>query len=517
MKKEQASNYAKDESKIFVKQDTPYAMKAVSHPPLLSAKQDNSSSVGTSHPPLLSAKQDNLSRVGTSRSPIQVPSERTKIPLILVPGKKGKLVGYLAILAFMAFLTVKTFLLLFVVDPIIGVYGFMSTFLIFLAFFFSYLKYQDPSIPNKNSNLGTYLPLLSVIIPSKNDGVLIRKVAEACLNSTYEKTQVILVNDGSTDDTGTVMDSLKNEYPDKVEVIHQPKNMGKRKAILAALNSNQVGEIVVLIDSDSIVEATALERLVQCFRDPDVGAVTAHGRALNAEQNILTKIQDTWYDGTFFIMKGMESSFNSVTCCSGILSAYRKVAISPCLERWANDKFLGAEFQPGDDRHLTAYVLGGNQHYIDKKEKKWKVVYCESAKVKTEVPSKFRKWANQQIRWKKSWLRVFLFMAPFYFKDRSIVPVITYYVQMSLSLISPIISFRALVFLPLSGKWEYAILYLLGLTFIGLMYGFAFKARNPEVQNRWLYRLLFTPLSIVMSWLLYYALLTIKKNSWLTR
>lgn len=452
---------------------------------------------------------------GRYRTPVPIQQETVTTTNVL--SRKWKIAGYFAIFGFTTFLTIKTYLLIFVIDPIVGIYGFISTFLVFLAFFFSYLKYKDPSLLKTNTHMGIYSPLVSVIIPSKNDGALIRPVAEACINSSYEKIQIILVNDGSTDDTGIVMDSLQNEYPDKVKVIHLSHNMGKRKAIVTAINSNQVGDIIMLIDSDSIVERTAIEKLVGCFQDNDVGAATAHGRALNADENTLTRIQDTWYDGTFFIMKGMESSFNCVTCCSGILSAYRKEAIFPCLERWSNDKFLGAEFKPGDDRHLTAYVLGGTQHYIDKKEKKWKVVYCESAKVQTEVPSKFGKWVNQQIRWKKSWVRVFLFMAPFYFKDRPIIPVITYYLQMSLSLVAPLISFRAMVLLPLRGQWEYGLLYFLGLIFIGLMYGFAFKARNPDTKNRWLYRLLFTPLSIGMSWMLYYALSTIKKNSWLTR
>ena len=215
------------------------------------------------------------------------------------------------------------------IDPIVGIYGFISTFLVFLAFFFSYLKYKDPSIFKKKSHPGIYSPSVTVIIPSKNDGLLIRPVAEAIVNSSYKKTNVILVNDGSTDDTGTVMDSLKSEHPDKIEVIHLRQNMGKRKAIVTAIESNQVGDIIMLIDSDSIVEKTAIEKLVSCFEDDDVGAATAHGRALNADDNALTRIQDTWYDGTFFIIKGMESSFNCVTCCSGILSAYRKEVYLP--------------------------------------------------------------------------------------------------------------------------------------------------------------------------------------------
>jgi len=118
-------------------------------------------------------------------------------------------------------------------------------------------------------------------------------------------------------------------------------------------------------------------------------------------------MQDTWYDDQFSIMKGMESAFGTVTCCPGILSAYGKEAIMPCLEAWTKDKFLGSEFTFGDDRHLTSYVLGGNKHYLGNHYKVWKTVYCESAIVYTVMPPKFKKFIRQQIRWKKSWFRVF--------------------------------------------------------------------------------------------------------------
>jgi hyaluronan synthase len=280
---------------------------------------------------------------------------------------------------------------------------------------------------------------------------------------------------------------------------------------------NPKGEIIVLCDSDSIVEKDSIAKLVRVFEDPDVGAATGHARALNAEKNILTKLQDTWYDGQFSILKGLESSFNTVTCCSGSLSAYRKEAIKSCIDVWCNDEFLGAEFRPGDDRHLTSYVLGGTKHYLDKTSKAWKAVYCESAIVKTETPTTLRKFINQQIRWKKSWVRMFLFNMPFYYKNRSPIAVICYYLQVALSLITPFIAFRALVLLPLSGRIIDSIVYLLGLLLIGFIYAITFKMRNPASGNRWLYRILMTPLSVGTSFLLYYSLLTIRKKSWLTR
>ncbi|TLX93741.1 MAG: glycosyltransferase family 2 protein [Thaumarchaeota archaeon] len=430
--------------------------------------------------------------------------------------RKLKLAGGFVISAFFILLSVKIFLLIFVIDPFVGMYGFISTFLIAMGFFFTFTRYKDPSL--RYSGQTGYSPLVSIIIPAKNDGILIRDSIEGAIRSSYRKINIILVNDGSTDDTGSVMAEFQRQHPETIKVVQLSQNVGKRKAILTAIKSEKaIGDIIVLIDSDSVVESDAIERIVQCFNDPDIGAVTAHGNALNRDENVLTKMQDTWYDGSFFVIKGMESSFNSVTCCSGILSAYRKEAIWPCLEHWANDKFLGKEFRPGDDRHLTAYVFGGTKHHIDNNARKWKVVYCESARVKTRVPSNLKGFVLQQIRWKKSWVRVFLFVAPFFFKDRSPIMSLVYYLQMTLSMASPFVSFRAIILMPLNGHWEFSIVYIMGLTFISLMYAFTYKVRHPETKNLWLYRILVTPMGIGMSWLLYYAILTIRKTSWLTR
>jgi hyaluronan synthase len=415
--------------------------------------------------------------------------------------------------------SIKIYLVLFVLDPLVGVYGLITTSLVFTAFLFTFTRYKDPSLKiNAKNKTFAATPFVSVIIPAKNDPIIIRKSVEAILSSTYQKVEVICVNDGSTDNTGKVMDDLHREHPDRVKVIQLLRNIGKRGAIKEAMiNGSPRGDIIVLIDSDSAVHKDAIERLVRAFDDPDVGAATGTARALNADENMLTKMQDAWYDGQFYVMKGMESSLNSVTCCSGSLSAYRREAIMPCLEMWCADTFLGVEFRPGDDRHLTSYVLGGNKHYIDSSLKKWKVVYCENAVVHTEVPSKFKKFVNQQIRWKKSWVRVFLFNAPFFYKDRSPVSWLYYYTQMSLSIISPLIALRALVLLPLQHHFTDSIFYLSGLFFIGMMYAATYKLRNPKSGNRWLYRLLVMLLSIPLGFLLYYSLLTIKKTSWLTR
>lgn len=439
---------------------------------------------------------------------------------------KASVVKSLLILSLIALLSLKIYLMIFVIDPVVGIYGFVSTALIFMAFFFSYTRYRDPAtLQNTSNNISNgifnrYEPLVSIIVPAKNEPMIIQKTVASFLESTYQNTEIILVNDGSTDETGAIMDQMHKMNPRKIkEVIHLDHNMGKRKALRQGISKvSPQSEIIIVVDSDSIVDKMAIEKLVPVFRDPDVGAATGHGRVMNADVNVLTKMQDTWYDGQFAIMKGMESSFNTVTCCPGIFSAYRKAAILPCIDRWCNDTFLGGEFRFGDDRHLTSYVLGGTKHYVDSNSRTWKVLYSSSAVVYSEAPTTLKKWVKQNIRWKKSWFRVFLFTAPFYYKDRSVIAAIFYYLQMTLSLITPIIGFRAIFLLPTLGRPIDSILYISGLLFVGMLYAVEFKLRNPDSGNRFFYRMLMTLVSsFIFTFLLYYSMLTIKKQSWLTR
>lgn len=437
--------------------------------------------------------------------------------------RKWRTVKFTILTVVSVLFTIAIYREIFVIDPVTGIYGLCVIFLIFTSFFFSYIRYRDPSKEPVSADLmaksASENPLASIIIAAKNEPILIKNAVSSCLGSSYDNIEIFLVNDGSTDETGIVMDNLHRQNPDKVKVFHIAKNVGKRKAITEAIkNGNIHGDIIILHDSDSIVSPTAIERLMSVFRNPDAGAATCYSRPLNGDLNTLTKMQDTWYHGSFNVFKGMESSFGSVTCCSGVLSAYRREAIIPCLEAWSNDTFLGEEFRPGDDRQLTSYVIGGNKYYLGKQYRTWKTYYCESAHTLTEIPSTFKKFMNQQIRWKKSWVRVFLFTAPFYFRDRPLLSMAFYYIQMTLSLIGPIVTARNMIVLPLMGEYMSALAYLAGILFIALLFAMDFRFQNPKSGHRWVYRLLLALLSVnILNFLVYYSMFTIKRKAWLTR
>ncbi|MDL1950623.1 hypothetical protein FBQ97_12535, partial [Acidobacteria bacterium ACD] len=91
-------------------------------------------------------------------------------------------------------------------------------------------------------------------------------------------------------------------------------------------------------DSDSVLAPDAISRCVRALAaDPEIGAVSGHARALNRDSNLLTRVQDTWYDGQFGVLKAAESVFGSVTCVSGPLAVFRREAVYNYFPAWADD------------------------------------------------------------------------------------------------------------------------------------------------------------------------------------
>jgi hyaluronan synthase len=436
--------------------------------------------------------------------------DKDKAILIPRPSKVRKTATFgIIITCLVGIMSFRFFQEVFMVDPLFGAYGLIATSLVFIAFATRYLGYKDPS-SDPISCLTPYSHNVTIIVAAKNEGTdMLRQTIDSALGSVVNaksKINIILVNDGSTDDTGIIME----EYSARCKVIHFTRNMGKRKAIREALRyTNTNSDIIVLLDSDSIISKDAIARLLSVFdTHPNAGAATAYVRPLNSEHNTLTKMQDVWYHGSFSVLKAMESVFGSVSCCAGSLSAYRKEAIISHIDKWAFDKFLGKEFRPGDDRHLTLIVA-----------QKWKVYYCESACIVTKVPETFGKFLNQQIRWKKSWIRMFCFCAPWYYKKRNMLAAMFYYTQVFMSVMGPFIAAKNLVMIPLlTHNPLSATIYVIGVSFIATIFGLEFRFRNPGSGGRWLYRILLSFLSMgLLTYLLYYAIATIRGSSWLTR
>jgi len=245
----------------------------------------------------------------------------------------------------------------------------------------------------------------SIVIPIYNEPEhLLRQCLKSCLNS-WGTHEVIAVNDGSKDKhVKKVLNEFKKKHPE-LTIINQ-ENKGKRYAQKAGMEVAKFPYIVT-VDSDAYLFPDVIPRLIQPFKNYKVGATTGRAHAINRDTNVLTKMIDARYKNAFGFERAALSVLGVVTCCSGVLSAYRTEIVKPLLDRYVHQKFLGEECTYGDDRHLTNLVL----------MKGYKIEYVDEAIVYTDVPDKFTKFVKQQVRWKKSFIRESLVALSFSWKQ----------------------------------------------------------------------------------------------------
>ena len=407
-------------------------------------------------------------------------------------------------------------------DSVLAAYGATLVSLTAIAVYLAFVHYRDPS----DAPPVLRGPLVSCLVAVKNEEAMIGACIRSILRSTYRRLELIVIDDGSRDGTLERLHQLQSSL--RFEIVSLPQSVGKKRA-LASGAARAEGELFVFTDSDTIIAEDAIERLVRAFAaHPEIGAASGHARALNGGANVLTKMQDSWYEGQFSIWKAAESVFGAVSCVSGPLAAYRRAAIYNFFPAWANDTFLGGEFRFATDRQLTGYVLGNEElassmklRYLDSSfvfgesyvQRRWRVAYVKSARAWTFVPSSVGGFVRQQVRWKKSFIRNLFFTGRFYWR-RGPVPAVLFYVHALIVVVAPVMAFRHLIYLPMRGELALVVFYLASILLKGMVWALVYKVECPGCR-RWIYRPLMSVVTLVLSsGLLIYAALTLRRSVW---
>ena len=348
------------------------------------------------------------------------------------------------------------------------------------------------------------LPTMTVIAPVFNEREHVGRMITQVMETAYpaELLQFIVINDGSTDGTERSIAEACLRYPE-VEVITFPKSLGKRHGMSAGADRAK-GEILVFIDSDSFLDTDALKNIVKPFTDPEIAAVTGHCDVENIWTNTLTRMQAVRYYVAFRVMKAAESVFDSVTCLSGPLAAYRKDLFMMVREEWLNQTFFGQPATFGDDRSLTNSLL----------MRGFKVVYAEDARTTTIVPEDHRTFLRQQMRWKRSWFRETLRAAGFMWRRPPLMS-ISFYLGFILPILGPAVVIRSLLYVPLT-QHRSPLVYVMGVFLMSCMISctYLFLKRS----RLWFYGILFCfYYMFILIWQLPWAILTFSKTLWGTR
>jgi len=238
-------------------------------------------------------------------------------------------------------------------------------------------------------------PAVDVVIPCFNEDP---SLLEACCRSVAAQDypgpmEVWLVDDGSGN-----RDALLAVYErwdaHGWSVRLQDANTGKRAAQDEAVRRGS-GELVVLMDSDTVLAPDAVRQAAARFGDDRVGAVSGSVGVLNAPANLLTRLIHHRYRLRFQVERPAQGFFTSLLCCSGPFAVYRRSLLAGLWPRYLSQTFAGVPCTNGDDLHLTNLVLATGRQ----------VLFEPRAIASTSVPRSLRLYLRQQLRWNRSFYR----------------------------------------------------------------------------------------------------------------
>ncbi len=259
-----------------------------------------------------------------------------------------------------------------VLTTVILVYMFLA---IYFCFFFLILYARNrtslfwyPSIRKKFS--------VSVLIPAYNEQESIGSTVENVFLSRYPVKEVIVIDDGSKDNTAEITRRLMKKYP-KLKLLSK-KNSGKADSINQALKIAS-GELIAVLDADSYPEKNAFKKMVGYFSDTKMGAVTSCIVPKKREK-FIEKLQSYEYVGIAWTRKLLDS-LDAVFVTPGGLSLYRKSAL---IEAKGFDKNNITE-----DIEIAWHLIHNG----------YKIRMSLAAKSYTIAPDNFRQWKKQRVRW----------------------------------------------------------------------------------------------------------------------
>jgi hyaluronan synthase len=240
---------------------------------------------------------------------------------------------------------------------------------------------------------------VGVAIPMYNeDPEILAASLRSLLDQTRPPQSAVIIDDGSTDTRA--LHEAERWIPRFAErgitltIDRFDGNKGKREGLITCLEAQPGIELMLCVDSDTVLDERALEEALVPFLDHRVTVVTGLVLALNFRTNLLTRLIDLRYANAFLFERAAYSALGSVLCACGSLAIYRADVMHKYKEDFLSQKFLGAPAVFGDDRRLTNYgLLEG------------RTVFQNTAVAYTAVPERWGHYIRQQVRWNKSFFR----------------------------------------------------------------------------------------------------------------
>ncbi len=335
---------------------------------------------------------------------------------------------------------------------------------------------------------------ISIAVPVyQEDPIIFETAIQSWLANNVE--EVILVIDQSD----KVCQEIASRYPVTVVITDVP---GKRDALVKGWNAAST-ELVALVDSDTIWAPDVAAEVCKPFADPRMGGVGTR-QSVYGSTGLLSRLTDMFLDHRYFDENASQSFLGkAVSCLSGRTAVYRRSVLMEIQEEFMTETFWGVPCLSGDDKRLTTLTLEyGYLTYMQRTAQVWSTF--------PDSPRVFRK---QRLRWARNTWRSDLraLSRPWVWRHTFLAYTM---IDKALSgftvLLGPIFMAIALI----SQNWIFAAV-------LALWWQISRSAKLLPHLYRRPSSFFFIPAYVVFSWVMaiikIHALMTIRKQRWLTR
>lgn len=232
---------------------------------------------------------------------------------------------------------------------------------------------------------GAALPRVTVLVPVFNEELVIVAAMRSLLALDYPAYDVLIVDDGSTDETFALASALQGQYGETSVRVVRKSNNGKASALNVGIAIART-PFVLCMDGDSRLTPGTLRFAMRHFADPRVGAVAGNVKVVN-RTNLWTRLQALEYIEGLNLPRRAQGFMRAVNIVPGPLGVFRR------------DMLVAVGGYDGDtyaeDADLTLKVLTAG----------WHIVYEPRAIAWTEAPETLHDLIKQRYRWTRGILQ----------------------------------------------------------------------------------------------------------------
>lgn len=253
----------------------------------------------------------------------------------------------------------------------------------FTLLWFAYLQHAERNVASREPE--GELPPVSILIPAYNEAEVIGHAIESLLQLDYPTYEVIVVDDGSTDDTLEVARRWEGKASGVEVRVLTKRNGGKASALNAGIARSKY-PFVMCMDADSWVDPGSLKAAMPHFRDASVGAVAGNVKVANRE-NLLTRLQALEYIEGLNMPRRAQGFIAAVNIVPGPVGVFRREALEE-VGGYDTDTFA-------EDADLTLQLITSG----------WKIIYEDQAITWTQAPTRALDLIQQRYRWTRGILQ----------------------------------------------------------------------------------------------------------------